>query len=108
MGIFEIIITVVLFLTAIGSFVISFLQFKERGLLLNNAYFYASKEERAKMDKKPHYRQSGIVFAFIGTGFLLYAAEMILGTGWLFYAVLAVALITIVYAVVSSVISSVK
>lgn len=57
---------------AIGAFVISGLQFMEKGYLFNNAYFWASREERKRMDenkesKGPHYRQSG--FAFCSSGF---------------------------------------
>ena len=37
---------------------ISIIQFRQKGFLLNNAYIYASKEQRKKMDKKPYYRQS--------------------------------------------------
>ena len=39
---------------AIGAFIISYFSFREKGFLFNNAYLYASKEERATMDKKPH------------------------------------------------------
>ena len=51
---------------AIGAFIVSVRSFKEKGFLFNNAYLYASKEERATMDKKPHYRQSAVVFLMIG------------------------------------------
>ena len=99
----KIIIAVIIFLLAIGSFIFSFFQLNGRGFLFNNAYLYASKEEREKMDKKPHYRQSGIVFVFIGIIFLLNAIELIVETGWLFYVVMIVIFITIVYAIVSSI-----
>ena len=99
----KIIISVILFIIAIGSFVISYLQFNERGFLFNNAYLYASKEEREKMNKKPHFRQSGIVFILIGIIFLLNSIEVILESGLIFYAVLTVTLIAIIYAIVSSV-----
>ena len=99
----KIIIAVIIFLIAIGSFIISFFQLNNRGFLFNNAYLYASKEEREKLDKKPHYRQSGIVFVFIGIIFLLNAIELIVETGWLFYVVMIVTFITIVYAIVSSI-----
>lgn len=56
------------------------------------------------MDKKPYYKQSGIVFLMIGIVFLIDAVEMILETGWLFYPVIVVAIIAIVYAIVSSVV----
>ena len=56
------------------------------------------------MDKKPHYKQSGVVFLMIGTIFVINAVDMILKTGWLFYAVIVIAIIAVVYAIVSSII----
>ena len=99
----KIIVGITLFFISAGSFMASFLYFREKGFLLNNAYIYASKQERDNMDKKPHYRQSAIVFLLIGIIFLLNAIETVLNSGWLFYVVLAVGLVTIVYAVVSSI-----
>ncbi len=90
-------------IVAIVCLVISYLQFNEKGFLFNNAYIYASKQEREAMDKKPHYKQSGIVFLMIGIIFLINVAEMILETGWLFYLVIVVAIIVIAYAIISSV-----
>lgn len=94
---------VILLIMAIASFVISYFQFNEKGFLFNNAYIYASKDEREKMNKTPHYRQSGIVFVLIGVVFLINALEMFIGTGWLIYLVILVAVITVIYAIVSSV-----
>lgn len=88
---------------AIGTFIISFFSFREKGFLFNNAYLYASKEERATMDKKPHYRQSAIVFLMIGIMFLLNAVSVFLVNRWIGYIAIAVAIITIIYAIVSSV-----
>lgn len=99
----EIITIVILFLIALGAFVAGYLQFKEKGILLNNAYLYASKEERATMNKKPHYRQSAIVFASIGLIFLLNAVELIVRSGWLFIVELGLMIFIIIYAIVSSV-----
>lgn len=62
----EIITLVALFLVALGALILSYFQFKEKGILLNNAYIYATKEERRTMNKKPYYRQSAIVFFQIG------------------------------------------
>ena len=90
-------------IVAIVCLVISYLQFNEKGFLFNNAYIYASKQERETMDKKPHYKQSGIVFLMIGIIFLINVAEMILETGWLFHLVIVVAIIVIAYAIISSV-----
>ena len=100
----EIIGAIVLGVIAIIFFVVSYLQFNEKGFLFNNAYIYASKQERENMDKKPHYKQSGIVFALIGIILGINAVDMILQTGWLLYLVIGIAIITIVYAVVSSVV----
>jgi len=99
----EIITIVILFLIAFGSFVVGYFQFKEKGILFNNAYLYASKVERATMNKKPHYRQSAIVFASIGLIFLLNAVELIVRSGWLFIVVFGLMIFIIVYAIVSSV-----
>ena len=95
--------TIILGLIAIVCFIISFLQFMEKGFLLNNAYLYASKEEREKMDKKPYYRQSGIAFILIGIIFTINAVEMALNTGWLFYVVIITAVVAILYEVISSI-----
>ena len=82
----------------------SYFQFNQKGFLFNNAYIFASQEERETMNKKPHYRQSGIVFIMIGIIFLINVAEMIIDTGWLLYLVIVVAGIAVVYAIVSSVV----
>jgi len=95
---------IILGVIAIACFIFSYLQFQEKGFLFNNAYIYASKQERETMDKKPHYKQSGIVFVFIGIIFLINAIDTILQTGWLNFFVIGIAVIAIVYAIVSSVI----
>lgn len=95
---------IVLGIVAIVCYVFSYLQFNEKGFLFNNAYIYASKEERKVMDKKPHYKQSGIVFLMIGIIFTINAIDMILKTGWLFYVVIIIAVIAIIYAIASSII----
>ncbi len=88
---------------AIGAFVISYFSFREKGFLFNNAYLYASKEERATMDKKPHYRQSAIVFLMIGIMFSLTAISVFFINRWIRYIAISVAIVAIVYAIVSSV-----
>lgn len=54
------------------------------------------------MDKKPHYRQSAIVFALITLLFLFMAVECALQTGWLWIAIGVIAIAALVYAVASS------
>lgn len=99
----EIITLVALFLTALGAFVLSYFHFKEKGFLLNNAYIYATKETRKTMNKKPHYRQSAIVFFQLGIIFLLIAIEMLLSTGWIFGLVIGLMILLIIYAFASSI-----
>ena len=104
MDVGNIIGTIVLGIIAICCFVFSYMQFHEKGYLLNNAYIYASQQERETMDKKPHYRQSGIVFLLIGMIFLINAADLILQTDWMFYFVIVYMVLAVVYAVISSVV----
>lgn len=100
----KIIVAVILGAIAVICFIISYLQFHEKGFLFNNAYIYASKKERETMDKAPYYRQSGIVFSLIGLLFLINTLVLIYPIGWLFWLVIGIITITLVYAVVSSVI----
>lgn len=55
------------------------------------------------MNKKPYYRQSGVVFVLIGILFLLNAIEIVVHSGWLFYLSIAIAILAIIYALISSV-----
>jgi hypothetical protein len=100
----EYIIAGVLFVVALFAFWMSIRSFREKGFLFNNAYIYASKKERETMDKSPHYRQSGIVFALIGLLFLINTLVLIFHIRWLFWLVIGITAITLVCAVTSSVI----
>lgn len=84
---------------AVVCAVISVMQLKEKGFLFNNAYIWASEEEREKLDKKPHYRQSAVAFALCAAIFLAMAVECVLLTGWLWLATGALAIALLVYAV---------
>lgn len=95
---------IILSVVAIGCLIFSCLQFNEKGFLFHNAYIFASDQQRKTMDKKLFYKQSGIIFFMIGIIFFINAAEMIFETGWLFYLVTVVAVLAIVYAIVSSVV----
>ena len=99
----EMIVASILFAISIFLFFMSVRSFMEKGFLFNNAYIYASKEEREKMNKKPHYRQSAIVFLLIGLIFLLNAIAVLLKANWIFYIVAAVVIVTLIYAIVSSI-----
>lgn len=99
----EIIAAIVVFLISFISFIISIRSFKKKGFLLNNAFIFASEQERKKMDKVPYYRQSGVVFLLIGIIFLLIGFQTLLAVGWILYAEAAVTVITIIYAFISSI-----
>ncbi|MDD3404559.1 MAG: DUF3784 domain-containing protein [Hespellia sp.] len=95
--------SIIMSILAILCILISYRQFKEKGFLFNNAYIFASKEERESMDRTPHYKQSGIVFLLMGITSLIIAVDVIIKTSWLYYCELAIIAGMIVYAIVSSV-----
>ena len=99
----EIIVASILFLVSVFAFIMSIRSFREKGFLFNNAYLYASKQERETMNKKPHYRQSAIVFLTIGLIFLLNGFNMLFQTNWIFYIIIAIIIVTLIYSIVSSV-----
>lgn len=99
----ELIIAVILFAIAAFAFFMCIRSFMEKGFLFNNAYIWATEQERKKLNKKPHYRQSAIVFLLIGLIFLLNGIHLLLHVDWLFYIVIAVVVLAIVYAIVSSI-----
>lgn len=99
----ELIFFVFLLLISIGAFVISYFQSKEKGFLFNNAYIYATKAEREKLDKKPHYKQSATVFLLIGLMFMINAIEVYAKTGWLMGVVIVIIVILVIYAIGSSI-----
>ena len=98
----DMIVAVILFLIALAAFVLSIRAFLEKGFLLNNAYIYASKKEREAMDKKPHYRQTAVVFLLVGVIFLLNGLSVLLKIHWISYLATGVTVCTIIYAVTSS------
>ena len=71
--------------------------------MFNNAWLYASKQERENMDKKPHYRQSGIVCALVSFLFLCLAVEIITEIGWLNILQWIIVAVIILYAIISSI-----
>lgn len=96
----ELILSLVL---AMITFVIGVRSFMEKGFLFNNAYIFASEQERLTMDKKPHYRQTGIVFCLLGLVFLSIAMAVLLRAAWPYYIAGALSFVTLVYAIASSV-----
>ena len=76
---------------------------QEKGRLWNNAYLYASQKERETMDKKPHYRQSGICFLLLAAVFLLMAADSVWHKDWVLSLEIGLAAVTLIYAISSSI-----
>ena len=103
-----IIFAVILSVMAAACFVFGGLQLCQKGPLLNNAYLYASENERERMNKKPYYRQSGIVFLLLGIVFALNAVQAITANSRWFLAVGIVIAVTVVYAIWSSVVIAKK
>ena len=99
---FEIICAIICGVLSLISLIISIMSFMERGFLFNNAYIWASKQERESMDKKPHYRQSAIVFALFAAVFLFMALDCYFLTDWLWILSGTFSVAAIIYAVVSS------
>ncbi len=100
----EIIGACILFSVAVFAFIASGRAFKEKGFLFNNVYLYATEQEREKMNKKPYYRQSAIVFLSIGLMFLLNGFGILFHTDWIFYIVITIVIITLIYAIISSIV----
>ena len=95
----EIIVGSILFLLSGVAFWICIRSFQNRGFLFNNAYLYASKKERETMDKKPHYRQSAIVFLIVGIILLLNAIAIWSSAYWLTYAAMVLVAAALIYAI---------
>ena len=94
---------IVVLLLSMACAVISVFQFRRKGFLFNNAYLYAGKREKEKMIKAPHYRQSGVVFAFLSALLLCIAVECVLKTGWLGWMANTLTVGVLIYAIVSSI-----
>ncbi len=99
----EIIISMIPFSIAVFSLVMSIRSFMEKGFLFNNAYIYATKTQREAMNKKPYYRQSAVVFLMICIMFLLIGIDILFLVGWMIYITIPIAVITVIYAIASSI-----
>lgn len=98
----EIAAAAAVFALAGALLVLAVRHFLERGFLLNNAYIYASREERKTMDKKPYYRQSAVVFCLLSAVFTVVGLSLVLRKDGLLLLELPLAAGAVVYAIVSS------
>lgn len=99
----ELITLIIVLFIAVILLIFSIMSFLERGLLLNNAFLYASKEEREKMDKKPYYKQSAIVFCILSVVFIVIALQILLKNDILFLLEIPPIMSVIIYSIVSTV-----
>ncbi len=99
----EIITVIVVFVIAVVLAVISYRSFKNRGFLFNNAYLFASKEERETMDKKPHYKQSAIVFLLLSVVFIVIGLSIVFNDSRINLIEIPLIIGALVYAIISSI-----
>lgn len=94
---------ILVFLLSLLFLGLSVAHFLEKGILLNNAWLYASKQKRSAMDKRPHYRQSAVVFLLLAVVFTLNGVGMVTENDLFSALAVAAVIVTIIYAVLSSV-----
>ena len=99
----EIVMAALSFALALLSLILAIRHFMQRGFLLNNAYIFASKAEREKMDKKPHYVQTAIALSFIFAIFFVLGMGIVLRSGAMLSLIVPLCIIVIVYSIISSV-----
>lgn len=68
-----------MFVFAVVFLIIALLQYLEKGMPLNNIYIYATKKERERIDAKPLFRQSAIIFMLSGMMCAMLAFNMATG-----------------------------
>ncbi len=91
------------FILMVFCVLISVCQFAEKGFLFNNAYLFATKDERARMKKKPYYRQSAIVFCLLGVVFFVGALSIAIQIKKLLLIEIPLIVGAIIYVIISSV-----
>ena len=95
---------IMLFGMSAFAIIVSIFSFMEKGIPFNNAYLFATKEERTKLDKKQIYRQTAIVFGLIGLMLLISALLILFNkTELITPIIIPFCIITVVYAIISSI-----
>lgn len=102
MSIAETVGGIIAFVMAVIFAFMSVLHFMEKGYLFNNAYIWASKEEREKMYKKPYYRQSAIVYCVISINFFLTVLSIVFKNDYIMLLIIPLIIGAVIYAIVSS------
>ena len=99
----DIITLIIVFIIGGACLFFSIRSFQERGILLNNAYLYASKEERVTMNKKPYYKQSAIIFCILSALFFVIGLSILLQNEKLLLLEVPLIVSGILYAIISTV-----
>lgn len=99
----EWIVACVIFAFAAVWVVMGIVSLCQKGFLFNNAYIWASQKEREKMDKKPYYKQTGVVFILIGVMFVLFGLDVLFKTGLIWLVGILFGLLIGVYAIISTI-----
>lgn len=98
----ELLFAILVLIIAGILFVLSIRSFNNRGFLLNNAYIYASKEERDKMNKKPYYKQTAVVFLLLCFVFIIIGVSIILQNSKINLLEIPLIAGAIIYAILST------
>lgn len=89
-------------LVSLVLFILSFMQFRERGPILNNSMLVSEKRERSKDNLKRWYRQSAIVFLILAFVFLFMGLWVLTDLAIFSWLMGAAILAVLVYAFTSS------
>lgn len=89
-------------LVSLVLFILSFMQFRERGPILNNSMLVSEKRERSKDNLKRWYRQSAIVFLILDFVFLFMGLWVLTDLAIFAWLMGAAILAVLVYAFTSS------
>ena len=89
-------------LVSLVLFILSFMQFRERGPILNNSMLVSEKRERSRDNLKRWYRQSAIVFLILAFVFLFMGLWVLTDLAIFAWLMGAAILAVLVYAFTSS------
>ena len=97
-------IAVIIAFTLAGILLITgIMHFREKGVLLNNVYLFASREQREIMNKKPYYRQTAIIFCILSAVFIVVGLSLVFRNDSILMIEIPLILSAMIYAIVSSV-----
>ncbi len=98
------VVTIVMFGVAVVWLLLSVRSFRQKGICFNNGYLFATEQERRTTDWKPYYKQSAVVFLMAAIIFALIGVSILTGLYFLLSIVIIIAVVTILYGIVSTVI----